>query len=103
MSINNGICIAAIKVTKERLLEERTIIDEKIKALDIVLEMFDEGEQVKNPEKESRLKKQRAGYGTLTPEEKKRRKKVSMDKWLAKKKKENTRETDKKIDYDDMA
>lgn len=102
MSVNNGICLVAIKLTKDRLLEERVLIDEKIKALDIVIEMFDE--EVKNSGKEDKPKKPRATYGTLTPEEKKKRKKESMDKWLAKKKLEVKKDTpDKKIDYDKMA
>ena len=65
----NEVCVPAIKLTKERLLEEREIIDKKIKALDIVLDMFDDGEDTKIREREEnstdiekKREKQRKAY-----------------------------------------
>lgn len=93
----NEICVPAIKLTKERLLEERSIINDKIKALDIVLEMFDKSlPKVKNPDavalgRLGGLKGGKARTEKLSPEERSEiAKKAAKARWR------------KKIDYKDM-
>ena len=79
--MSKEVCVPAIKLTKERLLEERGIIDDKIKALDIVLEMFDEVD----PEEIIKTVVKPA----LTEEEKKLKKKEYMKNYWARKKEKN--------------
>ena len=69
MSKSDGVCIEVIKITRERLSKERTKIDEKIKALDIVIEMFDEIE-VKSVELQEVEKKVKRKYCKRKPFEK---------------------------------
>lgn len=100
----SNICLSEMMMTKTRLEEQKKEIDKKIEAINTVLEMFENSEQVKSIGKEPRVKKQRAARGALTPEEKKKRKKASMDRWLAKKKLKLKEESpNKKVDYDNMA
>jgi len=101
-SVSN-ICLIEMQMTRERLAEQKKEIDKKIEALDTVLGMFENSEQVKSPGKEPRPKIQRAAYGSQTPEEKKKKKRQYYERWRDKKKLESAGKNNTKIDYDNMA
>jgi hypothetical protein len=99
----SNICLIEMQMTRARLEEQKKEIDKKIEAIDVVLEMFENSEQVKNPGKEPRAVKQRAAYGSLTPEEKKKKQRQYYERYRDRKKLEATGKNDTKIDYDNMA